>query len=251
MRDFSIDQNWTARFTETFDKNYKFTDEESIAYLNSGTGNHVLALRDRLDNDIEILGVTENEDLSAIATAKSKAIKANVEFSTLMPPEHFDLVILDSSLVRSREAIQMINNVAATAENRVVFFLPTAGSFGEIFSILWEAFLNSDLAEHGSEIERLIKEIPTVSDIESAAKTAGLKKLQVKTSIEIFEYARSEEFINSTLINDFLMPGWLDFLTENEYSNVLKSMAKTIDENRDEMSFWFSVKATMLGGQRI
>ena len=98
LRDLSVDKKWTARFIEHFDKNYKFTKEESILYINAGTGNHVLALREKLKDDVEIYGVTENEDLTIIAAAKADALKAIVGFSTFPPPDRYDLVIADASL---------------------------------------------------------------------------------------------------------------------------------------------------------
>lgn len=250
LRDLSIDRDWTARFTESFDKNYKFTDEESVLFINAGTGNHALAIRDRLDKKIEIFGVTEDEDLTSIASAKAAAIRANVGFSSFLPPDQFDLVIADASLVSPKDLFEFVRDVINSADERVVFFLPTCGSFGEIFSVLWETLLAAGLIEKGGEIERLIKEIPTVSDVENAAKAAGLKKLQVKTSSEIFEFESGQDFVSSTLIADFLMPRWIDFLEESEVPAVLETVAQTIDGNRDNLSYLFTVKATMVGGQK-
>ena len=45
-----------------------------------------------LKSDVEIFGVTENEDLTVIASAKAAAIKSNVGFSSLIPPDRYDLV---------------------------------------------------------------------------------------------------------------------------------------------------------------
>ena len=116
--------------------------------------------------------------------------------------------------------------------------------------MLWEVLISQDLFEKSGEAERLIKEIPTVSDVEEIAKKSGLKKLQTKTEVEIFEYENGEEFITSTLVSDFLMPNWFDFLSEKETKKVKKRLAQTIDENRDNMSFRFTVKATMIGGEK-
>lgn len=251
LRDLSADEEWTARFTDNFDKNYKFTDEESILYLNAGTGNHVLALREKLDDKIEILGITEDEELTIIADAKAKAIRADVGFSTFAPRDPFDLVIADASLVKPKDVVEFLNDAIELAERQAAFFLPTAGSFGEIFSMLWEVLISEDLFEKSGEAERLIKEIPTVSDVEEIAKNAGLKKLQTKTDVEIFEFENGKEFINSTLVSDFLMPNWFDFLDEKEKKKVKKRLARTIDENRDSLSFQFTVKATMIGGEKV
>lgn len=250
LRDLSVDEEWTARFTEHFDKNYKFTKEESILYINAGTGNHVLALREKLKNDVEIYGVTENEDLSIIAAAKADALKAIVGFSTFAPPDRYDLVIADASFVKPANVRSFLTEAIEYSEEKAVFFLPTAGSFGEIFSMLWEVLISQDLFEKSGEAERLIKELPTVSDVEEIAEKSGLQKLQTKTEVEIFEFETGEEFINSTLVSDFLMPNWFDFLNEKETKKVKKRLVKTIDENRDNLNFRFTVKATIIGGEK-
>jgi hypothetical protein len=250
LRDLSVDEEWTARFIENFDKSYKFTKEESILYINAGTGNHVLALREKLKDEVEIYGVTENEDLTIIAAAKADALKANVGFSTFAPPDRYDLVIADASFVKPANVENFLTESIEFSEEKAVFFLPTAGSFGEIFSMLWEVLISQDLFEKSGEAERLIKEIPTVSDVEEIAKKASLKKLQTKTEVEIFEFENGKEFIESTLVSDFLMPNWFDFLSEKETKKVKKRLAQTIDENRDNMSFRFTVKATIIGGEK-
>lgn len=250
LRDLSVDEEWTARFTENFDKNYKFTDEESVLYLNAGTGNHVLALREKLDDKIEIFGVTEDEDLTIIAKAKAEATKADVGFSTFVPPDRYDLVIADASFILPDKLKEFLEEAIELSEKQVAFFLPTSGSFGEVFSMLWEVLISEDLIERSGAAESLIEEIPTVSAVEEIAKNAGLKKLKTKTDLEIFEFENGEEFVNSTLISDFLMPHWFDFLDKEETESVKKRLAKTIDENRDDMTFRFTVKATMIGGEK-
>ncbi len=250
LRDLSVDEHWTARFTEHFDKNYKFTKEESILYMNAGTGNHVLALREKLKNKVEIYGVTENEDLTIIAAAKADALRAIVGFSTFAPPDRYDLVIADASFVKPAKVKSFLTEAIELSEEKAVFFLPTAGSFGEIFSMLWEVLISQDLFEKSGEVERLLKEILTVSEVEEIAKKSGLEKLQTKTEVEIFEFENGKEFINSTLVSDFLMPNWFDFLDAKETKKVKKRLVQTIDQNRDNMSFCFTVKATMIGGEK-
>jgi hypothetical protein len=129
-------------------------------------------------------------------------------------------------------------------------FLPTASSFGEVFSLLWETLLYLDLLEKGSEVERLIVEIPTVSSVEETAKNLGLKKIHTETKNETFEFDNGALFVSSPLVEDYLLPGWLDFLDENEKERVKNKLAETIDDDCQEMSFRFSVKATLLVGEK-
>ncbi len=247
LRDLSVDSEWTERFTEHFDKNYKFTDEESILYINVGTGNHALALREKLDPKIEIYGVTENEHFTVIAKAKAAAVKADIDFSSLISPDRYDLVIADATFVRPSEIAHFIDKICRTVDDRIAMFLPTTGSFGEVFSMLWEVLLEHELADKTYVAEKLVKELPTVSEIEEILKSAGLKKIRAKTDIEIFEFENGKEFVESTLVSDFLLPQWLAEFTKPEKNKIRKLLAKTIDRNRDDLTFRFTVKASMFG----
>jgi hypothetical protein len=109
-----------------------------------------------------------------------------------------------------------LSEIIDAADEQVAFFLPTAGSFGEIFSYLWETLLETDLLEKGENVERLISEIPTIEDVMESAQKHGLKKMENSTSIEIFEFKDGAEFVNSPLMSDLLFPFWLEFLTDKE-----------------------------------
>ena len=251
MRDLYIETDWTERFTNLFDENFKFSDEEKILYLNAGTGNHVLALNAKLKKkNIKIFAVSENKELLKIARAKADLINADIDFSTDYPAKKFDAVLADASFVKPSEVKDFLMKAVNLSGNQAAFFLPTAGSFGEIFSILWETFLNADLIEKGAEIERLIIEIPTVSKVEELAESLNLTKIEAITKTEFFEFENGDAFVNSPLASDFLFPVWLDFLTEREKKQVVKKLAKTIDDDCQELSFRFTVKATMIVGEK-
>lgn len=251
LRDLYIETDWTERFTNLFDENFKFTDEEKILYLNAGTGNHVLALNAKLrKKDVEIFAVSENKELQKIAQAKADLIKTNVNFSTVFPTKKFDAVLADVSFVKPAEVENFLTKAVDLSNFQAAFFLPTAVSFGEIFSILWETFFNAGLVEKGAEIERLISELPTVSKMEKLAESLNLTKIEAITKTEFFEFENGEAFVNSPLANDFLFPVWLDFLSGKERKQVVKKLARTIDEDLQELSFRFSIKATMIVGEK-
>jgi len=105
------------------------------------------------------------------------------------------------------------------------------------------------LLEKGAAIEHLITEIPTVATVEETAKSLHLTKIKTETKNEFFEFAGGDAFINSPLVADFLFPVWLDFLTDEEKERVTNKLAQTIDDDCREMSFSFSVKATLLVGE--
>lgn len=250
LQDLNVETNWTVRFTENFDKKFKFDGEESVLYVNSGTGNHTLAIHEKLGEEVGIYGVCENEDLNIIAHAKAKAVNAKVVFSTGYPNENFDAVIANASFVRPRELKNFLEKIIDLSDDKVAFFLPTAGSFGEIFSVLWEVLLSDDLIEKSGEVENLINELPKISDLEEIAGSCGLSDLKTNTEIEFFEYDTGKEFIESNLVEDFLLPVWLDFLNEPEKKQVKEKLIQIIDESRDNMSFRFSVKATLISGNK-
>ena len=250
LRDLTIDNFWTERFTDIFDENFKFAGaDEKILYVNAGTGNHALALREKLDDEAEISGVSENEELAIIANAKANAVKAETFFSHDLPDEKFDVVLADASFVRPPELKEFLQRIVELSKKQTAFFLPTAGSFGEIFSILWETLLDLDMLDKGAEVERLIAEIPSISLAEEISKEAGLKKINTTTKNELFDFENGKEFARSTLIQDFLMPTWLGFLSETDKEQVKQRLALLIDEDRDEFSFQFSVKMTLISGK--
>jgi len=250
LRDLYVETDWTERFTNLLDDNFKFSGEEKILYVNAGAGNHALALREKLDDEIEIFGVSETPELLTIARAKADAIRANVDFSIVYPTENFDAVVADASFVRPPELKSFLAKIINSSKKQVAFFLPTASSFGDVFSFLWETLLNLDLLEKSAAIERLIIEIPTVSTVEETAKNLGLTKIHTETKNEFFEFDNGAAFINSPLVTDFLFPVWLDFLTEREKELVVDKLAQTIDDDCRELTFSFSVKTTLLVGEK-
>ena len=250
LRDLYIANDWTLRFAELFDKNFKFSDEKTILYVNAGTGNHALELREKLPIDAELNAFSDDEELNIIAQAKADALHTKVDFSGEFPNEKFDAVIADASFVRSSELEEFLDEIIDVSNKQVVFFLPTAGSFGEIFSVLWETLFDLNLLEKGTEIERLIAEIPTIEKVKEMAKNLGLDKIEAVTNTELFEFENGAEFVNAPLIADFLLPVWLEFLGEQEQEQVPDRLAQIIADDGGTLSFLFSVKATLIVGEK-
>lgn len=251
LRELIIETDWTQRFTDFFDKKFKFGKEETILYVNAGTGNHAIALDEKLDDKTEIYATSENAELRNIAQAKADAIKADVRFGTNFPDEKSTVVIADASFVRPNDLDNFLLRLIDSSKNQIVFFTPTKGSFGEIFSFLWETLLETDLLEHSPNVERLILEIPTAEQVENLLKNFGLTKVESSTETELFEFAGGTEFIESPLVADFLLPVWLDFLSYDEKEKAAKKLAELIDAEDGTLSFRFSVKNTLFSGEKI
>lgn len=258
LRDLYIDNDWTARFTNALDENLILPEEGKFLYVEPGSGNHLLELREKLSDEVELFSVHSDIELLRIADAKAHAVKADVDFQLSeenvmpYPDQEFVAIIADAAFVTLQDLpgfLQEITRITAV-DGFVNFFLPTAGSFGEFFSLFWEALYTTGSAELGAQIEDFIKEIPTVSQIEEIAASAGLKNIASTTKIEHFEYDNGAEFMNSFLMTEFLLPHWLGFLTAEQKEKIVPEIIRTIDEDRGEMTFRFSIKATLVNGQK-
>jgi hypothetical protein len=250
LQDIYVTNDWTERFTDLFGKDFETTEFENILYLNAGTGTHALALEEKLDEDTDLTAVCQNEELLRIARAKADAVKSDIKFTAAAPDEKFDAVIADASLVKTSQLQNFMRGAADFSRWQIAFLLPTAGSFGEIFSYLWQTLLELEWSEKGAEIENLISDLPTVSRIEEMTRDLGFAKVEAKTNNEIFEFETGAEFVASPLVNDFLFENWLGFLNEKEKEQVAERLARTIDAECEGLSFRFAVKTTLVVGAK-
>lgn len=253
LRDLYINEEWTRRFTDLVDKHVGLKDAENLLYLNAGTGNHCFQLREKLDEKVAIFARCEDEDILSIARDKAAAVKANVDFSTIrFDDDAFDIVLADASFVKPGDVEDLVREAVRVTRvgGKTAFFLPSAGSFGEIFSLLWEVLFSEDLGDHGHAAEAMITAIPSVSRIEEIASHAGLVDVEAHYAQEVFEFENGAVFVASPLVTDFLLPEWLKTLSDQESERVSAKLAELIDDEDGEMSFRFSVKATLVIGEK-
>ncbi len=254
LRDLYINGDWTKRFTDLADKHILgLGGAENLLYLNAGTGSHCFELREKLDKNTAVFARCEDEDLVNIARDKAIAVNADVDFSTIrFEDDSFDMVVADASLVEPSDVEEFVNEAVRVTRRggTAAFFMPTSGSFGEIFSLLWEVLFNEDLGEHGRTAESMITEIPTVSRIEEIAANAGLINVRTNSAREVFEFENGAEFIASPLVSDFLLPEWLKTLNDSENERVSAKLSELIDAEDGDLSFKFSVKATLITGEK-
>lgn len=253
IRDLNINENWTRRFTDLIDKHVGFKDAENILYINAGTGDHCIAIREKVDEKVSIFAKCENEELLKIARDKGAAVRSDVDFSLIEFEEgSFDAVIADASFTAPEDAEDLVSEAIRVARpgGEVAIVLPSAGSFGEVFSLLWEVLFNEDLGEHGRDAEAMISAIPSISDIEKMAADLGLADVKTESANEIFEYGNGAEFVASPLIADILLPRWLETLEDEDRESVTQKLAQLIDDEDGSLSFRFSVKVTLLTGKR-
>ncbi len=252
LRDLYIQDDWTKRFTDLVDKHMDLSDSENMLYINAGTGGHALAIHERFGEKTDVFATCENEDLLTVASDKAAAIRAAVDFSMIrFEDDAFDAVLADASFVPPSDIEEFIESTVRVARTGgdIAIFLPSAGSFGEIFSALWEALFNEELSDN-TIVEQLIAELPAISKIEHIANLADLVNVNVQQSLELFEYENGKDFIASPLIADFLMPKWLETLEDDEKERVQDELAQLIDAEDDTLTFRFSIKAALLTGEK-
>jgi ubiquinone/menaquinone biosynthesis C-methylase UbiE len=258
LKDLYVATDWGERFAEMIDEYVKLPEKGRILYVEAGTGSHAMALYTRAEDEVRMVCVDESEEALELARAKAVAMNVEPEFrraqvdALWLRDDQFDLVVGDGSLVapeRLQEMLAEMVRVAAPGAT-VAFCLTTSSSFGEFFSIYWEALRNAGLEDHGVDVEELITELPTVSVIEEVAKQAGLEGIESHTRVEEFDYDSGEEFLNSPLITDFLLRAWLQSVPEAARERVSQEVARVIDEDRQEMDFALSIKATLVTGRK-
>lgn len=258
LQDLFIAPDWGERFAELIDEHVALPTEGKALYAAAGTGSHAMSLQERAGSKLELLCLDENSECIELAQAKAKATNEATEFRLArldnldLTDNSFDLVVGNASLVsrpRVRKMFAEMVRVAAPGAT-IALALPTASSFGEFFSIYWEALHNNGLIEHESDVEHLITELPTVSDVEQMAEDEGLKDIASWTRIEEFDYDSGEQFLSSPLVAEFLMQQWLALVPENERADLFHEISRLINEERHEAEFALSVKATLVVGQK-
>jgi len=258
LQDLFIAPDWGKRFSELIDAHVKLPKEGEALYVAAGTGGHAMAIHERAGDKLELFCVDENPECAELARAKATATNEQIVFGTTqldnlnLKDNRFNLVIGNASLVprqRVRKMFSEIVRVAAPGAT-IALALPTASSFGEFFSIYWEALHNNGLLDHESDVEQLITELPTVSDIEQLAKDEGLHDVELFTRIEEFDFESGEQFLSSPLVAEFLIHDWLALVPDDKKTRLFSEISRLINEERHEAKFALSVKATLIVGHK-
>jgi ubiquinone/menaquinone biosynthesis C-methylase UbiE len=258
LQDLFIAPDWGERFAELIDEHVTLPKEGEALYVGGGTGGHAMALHERAGEKLELLCVDENPECTELARAKATATNEKIFFSTTpldnlnLEDNRFDLVIGNASLVSRQRVRKMFSEIVRVAApgGTIAITLPTSSSFGEFFSIYWEALHNTGLLDHESDVEQLITELPTVSDVEQLAEDEGLRDVESFTRIEEFDFESGEQFLTSPLVAEFLMQEWLALVPDDKRAELFNEISRLINEERHEAEFALSVKATVVVGQK-
>ncbi len=258
LQDLFIAPDWGERFAELIDAHVTLPKEGEALYAGAGTGGHAMALHERAGEKLELLCVDENPECTELARAKAAATSEQIFFATTpldnldLKDNRFNLVIGNASLVarqRVRKVFSELVRVAAPGAT-IALTLPTSSSFGEFFSIYWEALHNNGLIDHESDVEQLITELPTVSEVEQLAEDEGMDDVKSFTRIEEFDFESGEQFLSSPLVAEFLIHDWLALVPDDKRAALFSEISRLINEERHEAEFALSVKATLVVGQK-
>ncbi|HYN84147.1 MAG TPA: class I SAM-dependent methyltransferase [Pyrinomonadaceae bacterium] len=261
LHDLYVAPDWGERFAELVDEHVTLPKRGRALYVAAGTGGHALALKERAGQDFSLVCVDESEERLELARAKADAVKASVgtEFRRAQLEElpfadgEFDLVVGDASLVAPERLPEMLGEMVRVAAQggRVALNVTTASSFGEFFSVYWEALANTGFVEQATAVGALIDALPTVSDVERLAAAEPLDDVKSWTAKEEFDFASGGEFLSAPLVREFLLSGWLDGLPgAGAREQVLAEVERIIDEERQDMEFALSIKATLVVGSK-
>jgi hypothetical protein len=258
LHDLYIAPDWGERFAELVDEHVKPPREGRALYVAATTGGHAMAFQERAGYKLELLCVDENAECIELARAKASALHEKSIFQREGPDalsfrdNQFDLVLGNFSFRQPVNVRSMLAELVRVAKPgaTVAWWLPTASSFGEFFSIYWEALHNAGSNDLGLEVEHLITDLPTVSGAENWAEDAGLEKIDSWTAIEEFDFESGEQFLSAPLVSDFLLPNWLALLPEAGQTRVIEELSKIIDEERHRGEFSLTLKATLIVGKK-
>ncbi|HUQ30914.1 MAG TPA: class I SAM-dependent methyltransferase [Pyrinomonadaceae bacterium] len=259
LQDLYVSTDWGERFAELIDEHVELPKRGRMLYVAAGTGGHALAMQERAGDKLTLVCVDENEECLELGRVKAMAVRADPEFRKAQvealpfEDDQFDLVVGDASLIATERLPEMLSEMVRVAKpgGKAALSLVTASSFGEFFSVYWEALLNLGIQEHEHDVTLLITELPTVSAIETMAANGGLEHVTSWMQVEEFKYESGEEFLNAPLITDFLLTRWLESLPEAEaQARVAQEIARIIDAERQDMDFTLTVKATVVIGRK-
>ncbi len=128
----------------------------------------------------------------------------------------------------------------------------SSSSFGEFFSVYWEALASAGYAEQAEGVASLIDGAADRLGLGGAGAARGARRGRVVDErLRSSTSPRAREFLDAPLVEDFLLERWLDPLPDEEArASVLEEVARIIDDDRHEGDFSLTVKATIVVGKK-
>jgi ubiquinone/menaquinone biosynthesis C-methylase UbiE len=260
LYDLYIVPMWREAFDRIVDEEIELPKEGKFLDAGCGTGGYSIELAVRGGAKVTVVGVDPNAERLALARGKAEIQMMNRVTFQQAPLDdldftvgEFDLVIGDLSLLppdRTEGALDELIRVAKKGAT-IAVKLATHGSFGEFYSIYWEALYDLGLTEYSSQIEGLITQRLQISQAEELALDAGLQRVRSVTRNERLQFDVAKTFFESPLIETTFLDDWLAILPDPKTrQQALQQLTTVIDRERRQMNFDVSIKATLLIGQK-
>ncbi len=251
---------WRESFDQMVLKHVEVPRQGNILQVNCGTGGLALELATSIASRGDVVATNPQAEQLQLAQTKATIKKLNNLFFMDKPPtdlgledEMFNLVVGDAALMPSSQVEDMLAEMVrfAELEATVVLLMLTHGSFGEIFSLLWEALYLCQLDGYTPQVEALINEYPTTSQAQQMMQRQGLNHVHSFTERRELDFASAREIFESPLIEDYFLDHWLDFLPDAATRHrVIDQMTEIIEGERQGEYVEVSVKASLLVGKR-
>jgi ubiquinone/menaquinone biosynthesis C-methylase UbiE len=260
LYDLYIAPTWRDCFDRLFNEKIGLPKEGKILDVNCGTGGHALEIALGLNKKGQVTAMEQSAEMIKIAHAKAVVAKVgNINFfvgdprSLAFPPQSFDLIICDATMLAPDKFTAQLKELVRVANPgaKIVLNTTTRGSFGEFYSIFWEALYECDLAEKLlAPLEALINERPTISDMEELMEAAGLKAAQTFQEREEFLFDDAAQFFAAPLIENYMLDKWLGILPRGAKTAVRAALERIIERERDGHQFDVSIKAALISADK-
>lgn len=260
LHDLYIVPMWREAFDRIVDEEVELPKAGKFLDVECGTGGYTIDLAVRGGAKVNVVGVDASAERLLLARGKADVqLVRNATFQQAPPDDldftvgEFDLVIGDLSMLPNDQIESVLDELIRVTKKgaTVAVKLATHGSFGEFYSVYWEALYEQGLIEYSPQLESMITDRLTVSNAEALALDTGLQRVRSVTRKEKFDFSDGEAFLTSPLIETSFLDDWLAILPDQKArQSVQQQLVKIIDRERQTMDFDLSINATLLIGQK-
>lgn len=258
--DLYVAPTWRDRFDQLFLENVKIPKNIQVFCAQCGTGGLALEIAVKISDLGNVVATDEDFECLKIAIAKANTLNiSNIRFvhNSEIEQEYtpvYDIAFGDASLLPASYIEPILHSLldVVVANGKVVLYTITQGSFGEFFSIFWEALYECGLAEElGPLVENLINSYPTIDEIRQLAELLKLENIEIISEKEEFLYESGREFFDSPVISRYWLDSWLKILPkQGDKENVIAAIERIIDRDCLGQAFDISIKAALVIGTK-
>jgi ubiquinone/menaquinone biosynthesis C-methylase UbiE len=254
---------WAARFGKMLLRNLALPERVQVLDVACGTGYPSVEILRRMNEGSRLIAIDSSSAMLDVARRKvadlgPMAKKVFFRTESAAPKLSFaddvyDLVVCNLGLLEMPSLEAAIRDFARVAKKggEVRCTLPLAGTFAEFHDLYREVLIKHDKHEALDRLERYIASYPTIDQIESWMKSAGLVG---EVAIEEFTllFKSSREFFFAPIIEYGPLTDWKDVAGGGqEMQDVFWYIKESIDAYFDGRPFQVTVKAGCLIGKKL